>query len=95
MAQRSPDGLADFARAIAALPNSLVLQYQYALALAAYDQEIYRGAIGNALAKAVAGVPNTAYESFAQKNARELLAAWRSGDKQTFERLVRRDQGYP
>ena len=89
------NGLADFARAFAAVPDSLVLQYQYALALAAYDRNLYRDAIANALTKAAAGAPNTAYESFAQKNARELLATWRSGDMQSFDHLVRHDQGYP
>ena len=89
------NGLADFARAFAAVPDSLVLQYQYALALAAYDRNLYRDAIANALTKAAAGAPNTAYESFAQTNARELLATWRSGDMQSFDHLVRHDQGYP
>jgi tetratricopeptide (TPR) repeat protein len=88
-------GLADFARAFAATPDSLVLQYHYALALAAYDHNLYRDAIANALTKAAAGVPKTAYESFAQKCARELLATWRSGDMRAFDHLVRHDQGYP
>ena len=50
-------GLADFAKAFAAMPDSLVLQYHYALALAAYDHNLYRDAIANALTKAAAGVP--------------------------------------
>lgn len=89
------NGLADFARAIAAVPDSLVLQYQYALALAAYNRNAYRDTVVSALRKAAAGVPKTAYESFAQKSARELLATWRSGDMQSFDHLVRHDQGYP
>jgi len=89
------NGLADFARAIAAAPDSLVLQYHYALALAAYDHNAYRVAISGALARATAGAPQTAYEAFAQKCARELLIAWKAGDMQTFDRLVRHDQGYP
>jgi hypothetical protein len=89
------NGLADFARALAAVPDSLVLQYQYALALAAYDPNLYRDAIANALIKAAAGMPKTAYESFAQKNVQELLAALRSGDTKSFDHLVRHDQGYP
>jgi hypothetical protein len=89
------NGLADFAKAFAAVPDSLVLQYQYALALAAYDRNLYRDTIVNALSKATAGVPKTAYESFAQNNARQLLATWRSGDMTSFDHLVRHDQGYP
>lgn len=89
------NGLADFAKAMAAAPDSLVLQYHYALALAAYDRDFYRGAIANALTRAAAGTPRTAYETFARKCARDLLAAWKSGDMQTFDRLVRHDQGYP
>jgi len=71
------------------------LQYHYALALAAYDHNLYGEAIATALTKAAAGVPKSAYEIFAQKSARELLATWRSGDMQSFDRLVRHDQGYP
>jgi hypothetical protein len=88
-------GLADFARAFAAEPDSLVLQYHYALALASYDRNVYRDTIMNALTRAAAGVPKTVYEFFAKNCARELLATLRSGDMQSFDRLVRHDQGYP
>lgn len=88
-------GLADFAKAFAATPDSLVLHYHYALALAAYDRTVYRDAIAAALARASTGVPHSAYDAYAQKCARDLLAAWKSGDMQTFDRLVRHDQGYP
>jgi tetratricopeptide (TPR) repeat protein len=89
------NGLADFARAFAAAPDNLVLHYQYALALSAYDRNFYHDTIENALTRAVAGTPKTAYETFAQKNAHELLVTWKSGDVQNFDRLVRHDQGYP
>jgi len=88
-------GLADFSKAFSAAPDSLVLHYHYTLALAAYDRNAFRDAIAAALTRAAAGVPHTAYETFAQKSARELLATWKSGDMQTFDRLVRHDQGYP
>ncbi|HLY06065.1 MAG TPA: hypothetical protein VKR31_09980 [Rhizomicrobium sp.] len=88
-------GLADFAKAMEAAPDSLVLQYHYALALAAYDRKAYRAAIADALTRADAGEPHSAYDIFAQKCARELLATWKSGDMETFDRLVRHDQGYP
>ena len=89
------NGFADFAKAFAAAPNSLVLHYHYALALAAYDRNVYRDPIVTALTRAAAGTAHTAYERFAQKCARELLATWKSGDMEAFDRLVRRDQGYP
>lgn len=88
-------GLADFAKAFAAEPDSLVLHYHYALALAAYDRSVYHDAISVSLARAAAGEPHTAYEIFARKCARDLLAAWRAGDMATFSRLARHDQGYP
>ena len=88
-------GLADFAKAFAAMPDNLVLHYHYALALASYDRNAYRDTIANALTRATAGAPKTAYESFAKNCARELLDALRSGDMQSFDRLVRHDQGYP
>jgi hypothetical protein len=88
------NGLADFAKAMNAAPDSLVLQYHYALALAAYDRTAYRDAIVTALTRAAAGIPATAYEVFAQKSARELLATWKAGDMQAVDRLVRHDQGY-
>ena len=89
------NGLADFGKAFATTPNSLVLHYHYALALAAYNRNFYRDAIATSLTRAVAGTPHTAYDSFAQKCARELLASWKAGDMETFDRLVRHDQGYP
>lgn len=89
------NGLADFTKAFAAMPDNLVLHYHYALALAAYDRTAYHNAIGYSLARASAGVPRTAYEVYAQKCARDLLTSWKSGDMQKFDRLVRHDQGYP
>ncbi len=88
-------GLEDFEKAFAAAPDNLVVRYQYALTLAACDRDSYRAAIVDALTRAAQAVPQSAYESFAQANARELLAALKSADMQTFDRLVRHDQGYP
>jgi hypothetical protein len=89
------NGLADFSKAMTAAPDSLVLQYHYALALAAYNRNVYRGAIGAALSRASAGVPHSAYDMFARKCAQVLLASWKSGNMEEFDRLVRHDQGYP
>jgi predicted Zn-dependent protease len=89
------NGLADFGKAMTAAPDSLVLQYHYALALAAYNRNVYSGAIVTALSRAATGTPHTAYEIFARKCTRELLASWKLGNMETFDRLVRHDQGYP
>jgi hypothetical protein len=88
-------GLDDFAKAFAAAPDNLVLRYQYALSLAAYDRDAWHDAIVEALTRACADAPQSAYESFAQKSARELLAEFKAGDVKTFDRLVHHDQGYP
>ncbi len=88
-------GLKDFQKAFAVAPDSVVLHYQYALSLASYDSNGYRDAIGEALAQAIADRPQSAYETFAQNNARALLSALKSGDMDEFHRLVRHDQGYP
>jgi hypothetical protein len=45
--------------------------------------------------RASSGTLMTAYETFIQNRARELLAVPNKGDMTEFDRLVRRDQGYP
>jgi hypothetical protein len=71
------------------------LRYQYALSLGGLDQDAYRDSIRDALTRASRATPGTAYEEFAQARARELLDALSRDDRGAFERLVRRDQGYP
>ncbi|HEY1612798.1 MAG TPA: hypothetical protein VGF97_03780 [Rhizomicrobium sp.] len=88
-------GMQDFAKAFAVAPENVVLHYQYALSLATYDRDAYHDTIAETLTRAIAGHPESAYESFAQENARALLAALKAGDSDTFDRLLRRDQGYP
>ncbi|HEY3776923.1 MAG TPA: hypothetical protein VGL35_02575 [Rhizomicrobium sp.] len=88
-------GMDDFARAFAAAPDSLVIRFQYALSLAACHDPAYRAEIADSLARAVRDTPRGAYEAYAQKCAKELLAALGAGDMETFDRLVRHDQGYP
>jgi tetratricopeptide (TPR) repeat protein len=88
-------GLADFAKAFEASPDSVVLHYQYALSLAGYDRDVYRGQIGDALARAVEEKPQSAFEAFVQMRARALLLAFRAGDWSAFDNLVHRDQRYP
>ena len=87
-------GQDDYAKALAVAPDNLVLHYQYALTLAAYDLDTYRNDIQNELVRAVACTPHSAYEIFARSRAQEFLNALKANDAQV-ERLVRRDQGYP
>ena len=89
------EGLKDFAAAFKAAPDNPVLRYQYALSLSGFDADKYKAQIADALTRASAMPPHTAYESFAQARAKELLAAWKKGDRSGFDALVKRDQGYP
>jgi tetratricopeptide (TPR) repeat protein len=90
-----PAGFSYFEKAFKAAPDNIVLRYQYALSLGGLDPVLYRSAISNALMRADSGAAVSAYDSFAQKHARELLTALKSGDQAAFSRVVRRDQGYP
>ena len=88
-------GLDDFSKAFASAPDNLVIRYQYALSLAGCHEASYRDTILAALSRAVDAAPHGAYEAYAQRNAKELLVALKAGDMDTFDRLVRHDQGYP
>jgi hypothetical protein len=90
-----PQGIADFRRSLELDPHNIVLRLQYALSLAGYDRETYMPDITAALAAAIADKPKTAYDAFAQSRARQLQAALDTGNMGDFDRLVRRDQGYP
>ena len=84
-----------FEAAFKAAPGNIVARYQYALGLGGLDPKTYRSEVSDALSRASSGTPTTAYETFIQGRARELLAAYTKGDMTEFYRLVRRDQGYP
>jgi tetratricopeptide (TPR) repeat protein len=92
---RFAEGRDYYARALSIAPENLVLHYQYALVLAAYDYPTYRGEVENELALAVACSPGSSYEVFARKRASELLDTLKRGDTAEAQRLVHRDQGYP
>lgn len=84
-----------YAKAFALAPDNPVLRYQYALAVAAYDLGAYRKEAEDALLRAVAEQPSSAYERFVHDRARELLDTLSRGDTADVERLLRRDRGYP
>jgi hypothetical protein len=90
-----PAGISCFEKAFKTAPDNVVLRYQYALSLGGLDPVLYRSAITDALMRADSGAALSAYDRFAQKRARELLAVLKSGDQAAFSRIVRRDQGYP
>jgi len=90
-----PTGISCFEKAFKAAPDNIVLRYQYALSLGGLDPVLYRAAIIDALTRADTGFAVSAYDRFAQKRARELLAVLKSGDQAAVSRTVRRDQGYP
>ena len=69
-----------FAKAFAVDPDNLVLRYQYALVLGAYDPETYRKEIEETLARAAAGTPHSEFDKFEQARARALLEAIKAGD---------------
>lgn len=84
-----------YAKAFAAEPGNLVIRYQYALTLAAYNLADYQKDIENELAHAAAGTSGSTYETFVKSRARELLDTLKRGDMAAAQRLVRHDQGYP
>jgi tetratricopeptide (TPR) repeat protein len=84
-----------YAKAFAAAPGNLVIHYQYALELAAYDLPAYQKDVESELGRVAAGTPNSTYETFVRARARELLDTLRRGDAPAVQRLVRHDQGYP
>jgi len=84
-----------YAKAITAAPGNLVIRYQYALALAAYDLPEYQKDVETSLTQALACQPQSVYETFTRNRARELLDTLKRGDTSVALRLVRHDQGYP
>jgi hypothetical protein len=84
-----------FETAFRTAPGNIVAPYQYALGLASVDLKMYHLEIGDALKRTSNGTATTAYETFIQGRARELLALLNKSDADEFDRLVRRYQGYP
>jgi len=89
------EGFKAFAAAFDAAPGNVTLRYQFALSLGGFDAKTYRSQVRDALSRAANGRPQTAYEKFAQARANELLDALNKDDGARFDRLIRRDQGYP
>jgi hypothetical protein len=92
---RLQSGLDYYSKAFAIAPSNLVLRYQYALSLAAFDLSAYRKDVEDQLGRAVACAPQSKYEAFARARAQQLLDVVKRGDTDEVRRLVHRDQGYP
>lgn len=84
-----------YEKAFSGEPANLILHYQYALTLAAYDLPTFRASIESELGRAVAQTPASAYETFTHTRAQELLDVLKRGDAAELQRLIRRDRGYP
>jgi len=92
---RLESGQQYYAKALTIAPDNLVLRYQYALVLAAFDLSANRDEIDQQLTRALQTTPRSAYEIFARDRARQLLETIKRGDAAEIKQLVRRDQGYP
>ena len=88
-------GLTYFGKALAADPQNIVIHFQYALSLSAYDRKAYAKQIEAALQYSANRKPRTAYEVFMQGWARTLLDTFKHGDWTSYDALVRRYQRYP
>ena len=84
-----------FARAMAEEPANLVIPYQYALSLAAYDLGGQRADIEQALRRAVSLAPADFYETAIKARAAMLLAALEGGSDEAFLRLLGIYRGNP
>jgi tetratricopeptide (TPR) repeat protein len=89
------EGQKAFARAFATSPHDLVVRFQHALVLSAYDPNRFHDAIAESLNRAISEKPKDAFDVFEIGRAHELLAALKRGDMDVYAKLVRRDQGYP
>lgn len=88
-------GVKAFRRAIAVAPGDVIVRYEYALQLAAYDAKAQRAEIATQLAVASSAPTSTAYEKALQARAKRLSDLLAKGDMDGFIALVRRYQFYP
>jgi len=88
-------GVKAFKKAIAVAPNDVIVRYEYALQLAAYDAKAQRTEITAQLAAATSGQAPTAYEKALQARAKRLSDLLAKNDLDGFSAQVRRYQGYP
>jgi len=90
---RAEEGQRYFSEAMALEPENLVIEYQYALSLEAYDFEAARAEVERALEAATMGIPRDAYEGAIHTRASTLLSLLRNGMEETFRELMSRYRG--
>ncbi len=88
-------GVKAFKQAIAAAPNDVIIHYEYALQLAAYDAKAQRAEITAQLAAASSAPAPTAYEQALQARVKHLSDLLAKNDMAGFSAQVKRYQGYP
>jgi hypothetical protein len=88
-------GVGLFRRAIAAEPANLVIHFQFALAVAAYDFDGQRPLIMSELTTAAGGTPSSAYDAVVKQRAARLKTLVEKRDDDAALALVRKFQGYP
>jgi hypothetical protein len=88
-------GVKAFKRAIALAPGDLIVRYEFALQLAAYDAKGQRGEIAAQLAAASNAPAPTAYEKALQARAKRLSDLLAANDLAGFSARVKRYQNYP
>jgi hypothetical protein len=84
-----------FDRAVRLAPGNVAVRYQIGLSLAGFDAAKYQARIVSELKAAVSDRPETAYEKRMQARAAELLALLNQGERNAFDRRVRKYQGFP
>lgn len=88
-------GAQHFLRAIALDPGNLLLPYELALSLAAYDFDGTKDHVTELLNSVVMAQPDIAYQKTIQMRAKELLDLLAKNDRAGFVASVARFQGYP
>lgn len=88
-------GIKDFKKAVAIAPKDVIIRYEFALQLGAYDAKGQKAQIAAQLAAASAGDASTAYEKALQARAQRLSDLLAKNDMDDFTSLVRRYQFYP
>lgn len=88
-------GVKAFKKAISIAPKDVIIRYEFALQLGAYDAKGQKAEIAAQLAAAQSGDANTAYEKALQGRAQRLSDLLAKNDMDGFTALVRRYQFYP
>jgi hypothetical protein len=92
---RFDQGVSYFHRAVAADPGNLLIHYEFAIALAAYDLDGERATVTREFAAAAAGTPASAFDKAIKARAANLKQMLDAGRSDDVAALVHKYQGYP